>query len=84
MKRFSVITSSDGGRQEIDYAALPDTEIEHRIAAYERKYGASLPEYSKTFACDSANAFEVFDIMDWETLVEERDERKEAYLKARP
>ena len=50
-------------------------EIERHIAAYEKKYGASLTTYLKTFDDDSADPFERLDIMDWETLVEERDER---------
>ena len=75
MTRYSIITNTDGGKEEIRYASLSDREIELRLEEHGRKYGASLPDYLKSFSCDSANAFELFDLMDWESLVAERAER---------
>jgi hypothetical protein len=75
MSRYSIITTTDGGREEIRYGSLSDDEITRRIEEHERKYGVSLTDFLKSFSCDSAHAFELFDIMDWESLIAERAER---------
>ena len=67
--------SSENGRTEINYSTMPDTEIDSRIAAYEKKYGKTLKSCARTFSCDHANHQEIFDIEDWETLAEERKSR---------
>jgi len=76
MKRSMVTTTSDGLREEIDFSLLSDAEINRRISTYEQKYGSSFPEHLNRFSCDDAGHDEVFDLMDWETLVEEREERR--------
>jgi hypothetical protein len=79
MSRRSVVETSEGGRTEIDYSSLPGVEIESRIRAYEERYAATLRDYSLSFSCDAASPHELNDIMDWECLVEERDERSHKY-----
>jgi len=83
MKRSMVTTTSDGMREEIDFSLLSDAEIDHRISTYERKYGSSFAEYSDRFSCDAAGHEEVLDLIEWETLVEEREERAAARRKMR-
>jgi len=79
MKRTMVTTTSDGTREETDFSVLSDAEINHRISVYEQKYGSSFVEHSDRFSCDTASHEEVFDLIDWETLVEEREERAAAH-----
>ena len=79
MSRRSVVETSEGGRTEIDYSSLPGVEIESRIRAYEERYAATLRDYSLSFSCDAASPHELNDIMDWERLVEEREERAHKY-----
>jgi hypothetical protein len=83
MKRSLITTLPDGTREEVDYSALAAHEIDRRIAQYERKYGMPLKRYAGTFSCDRAGHEEVFDLIDWQTLEEERSERAEAYLRAK-
>jgi hypothetical protein len=79
MSRRSIVETSEGGRTEIDYSSLPGVEIDSRIRAYEERYGAILRDYSLSFSCDAASPHELNDIMDWERLVEEREERAHKY-----
>ena len=79
-----VTTTSDGMREEIDFSLLSDAEINHRISSYEQKYGSGFAEHSIRFSCDAASHEEVFDLIDWETLVEEREERDAARRRVRP
>jgi len=79
MSRRSIVETSEGGRTEIDYSSLPGTELDRRIHAYEERYGATLRDYSLSFSCDAASPHELNDIMDWERLVEERNERAHKY-----
>jgi hypothetical protein len=73
--RKVMIYSSESGVTEISYSTMPDAEINHRIAEYEKKYGMPLERYLRGFSCDHAGHEEVFDEMDWETLTEERNDR---------
>jgi len=75
MSRRSIVETSEDGRTEIDYSLLSGVEIDRRIHAHEERYGATLHDYSLSFSCDAASPHELNDIMDWERLVEERDER---------
>ncbi|MGA2270244.1 MAG: hypothetical protein ABSH44_17365 [Bryobacteraceae bacterium] len=79
MSRRSIVETSENGRTEIHYSSLPGAEIDRRIHAYEERYGATLRNYSLSFSCDAASPHEMNDIMDWERLVEERDERAHKY-----
>ena len=54
MSRHSVIESSENGRTEIDYSAMPDAEVESRIHGYHEKYGMTLTVYSNRFSCGGA------------------------------
>ncbi len=74
--RKVTIYSSDSGATEISYSTMPDAEIDRRIAEYEKKYGMPLKRYNSGFSCDRAGHEEVFDQRDWETLTEERDDRR--------
>jgi hypothetical protein len=84
MKRSMVTSLPDGTREEIDYGSLPDREIDRRIGQYEGKYGMPLKPYLRRFSCDRAGNEEVFDLIDWQTLDEERNERAAGYLSAKP
>jgi hypothetical protein len=75
MSRRSVIESSESGREEIDYSSLTETEIARRVHAYQEKYGMTLAAWSRRFSCANATPRELLDLMDWECLVRERDER---------
>jgi RNase P/RNase MRP subunit p30 len=79
MSRRSIVETSEGGRTEIDYSSLTGAEIDRRIHAHEARYGSTLRDYSLSFSCDAASPHELNDIMDWERLVEERDERAHKY-----
>jgi hypothetical protein len=79
MSRRSIVETSEGGRTETDYSSLPGAEIDRRIHAHEERYGATLRDYSMSFSCDAASPHELNDIMDWERLLEERDERAHKY-----
>ena len=72
-----------GQRCEIDYAALPDWEIEQRSLAYQRKCGTPLAN-SHVRPCDSASGFEIFDLMEGQALVEERHKRTGSCRRTEP
>ena len=82
MSRRSVVGSSEHGRSEIVYFRLSVEELERRISRYERKCGARFDTYRFGFSCDSARAFEVAGVMDWENLVEELKTRTPERVKA--
>lgn len=84
MKRSMITSLPDGTREEVDYSALADAEIDRRIAEYERKYGMPLTRYLTVFSCDRANHEEAFDVIDWEMLHDERRERAEVCVKTKP
>ncbi|HMD70056.1 MAG TPA: hypothetical protein VKF41_01865 [Bryobacteraceae bacterium] len=79
MSRRSIVETSENGRTEIDYSSLSGVAIDRRIHAYEERYRATLRDYSLSVSCDAASPHELNDIMDWERLVEERDERAHKY-----
>jgi hypothetical protein len=83
MNRHSVIESSENGRTEIDYSGMTDAEIERRIHGYREKYGVTLAAYSKRFSCAAASPQEMLDVMDWDCLIRERDERRNSRPAAR-
>jgi hypothetical protein len=76
MSRRSVIETSEQGRTEIDYSGMTDAEIERRLRRYHGKYGMLLPAYLKRFSCADADPREMLDVMDWDCLIRERDERR--------
>jgi hypothetical protein len=80
MSRYGVIESSENGRTEIDYSAMPEDEIERRIHGYHEKYGTTLTAYSRRFSCAGAAPQEMLDVMDWDCLIRERDQRRSARL----
>ena len=80
MSRHSVIESSENGRTEIDYSAMPEAEIERRIHGYHEKYGMTLTAYSRRFSCADAAPQEMLDVMDWDCLIRERDQRRRSRL----
>ena len=82
MTRYSVVESSEHGRTRIDYSAMTDAEIERRIHGYNEKHGMLLVVYLKRFSCADANPQEMLEVMDWDCLVRERDERRNARLKS--
>ena len=76
MSRQSVIESSENGRTEIDYSAMPEAEIERRIHGYHKKFGMTPTAYSRRFSCADAALQEMLDVMDWDCLIRERDLRR--------
>lgn len=77
MNRTLVIESSDRKRQEINYAALSTKEIDRRIGVYERRYKSPFDMYNAKFSCSDASPREMTDVMDWESLVQERQTRRQ-------
>jgi len=75
MSRKLLVETSDKGRSVIDYASLTMREIERRISSYEKKYGMPFSSYRRQFDCDSALPWESGDLIDWESLVQERKAR---------
>jgi len=84
MKRRMITTSSDGSHEEVDYSSLSDAEIDRRLRGYERRYGVTLKTYLGGYSCSNAGHEEVFDLLDWETLEEERRDRAEALARTKP
>jgi hypothetical protein len=76
MSRHSLIESSENGRTEIDYSAMPEAEIKRRIHGYHEKYGMTLTAYSNRFSSAGATPQEMLDVMDWDCLIRERDQRR--------
>lgn len=76
--RTLVIGSSERKRREINYTALSPREIDQRIGRYERKYRADFEAYDSRFSCSDATPQEMTDIMDWESLIQEKRIRKPA------
>jgi hypothetical protein len=76
MSRRSVVISSEHGRSEVEYGRLPVQDLARRISEYERKYGSPLDSYAPRVSCDSAGVYELSDLMDWESLVEELAARR--------
>ncbi len=75
MSRKLLIETSEKGPSVIDYASLGLREIDRRIRAYEKKYGMQFSSYNRQFDCDSALPWESGDLMDWESLMQERKAR---------
>ena len=64
-------------KKEIDYSELSEEHIEQRIKQYEEKYDMSYQEFYNGFDCDDASMDELTDLLDWESLVEEKKVRIE-------
>lgn len=76
MIKRSVFESSDDGRSDITYSTLTLRQLDQRIKYYEQKYGMPFSRYKRQFSCDDALPWEVSDYMDWENLLQERNERQ--------
>lgn len=76
MSRTSIFESSETGRTEVQYSSLPLRQIERRIKSYEKKYGMPFARYNSRFSCDEALPWQVADVMDWESLIQERRARQ--------
>ena len=76
MSRKLVVETSAEGRSVIDYASLSEKEIGRRIKSYEEKYGMPYARYNRRFDCDSALPWEAGDLIDWESLVQEKKARR--------
>lgn len=73
--RKLLIETSEEGRKIIDYAMLTDKDIDRKIRRYEKKYGMPYARCNKEFDCDSALPWESGDLIEWECLAEEREDR---------
>lgn len=73
----TLIIQDGNKRREINYSDLADDYIEDRIEEYEAKYGKSFQGFYNSFDCGEASMDELTDLLDWESLVEEKKARKE-------
>ena len=73
--------SSETDRIVTEYGTLPVRELGKRIVSYEKKYGSTYARYSRQFDCDNALPWETSDLMDWQNLVEEKNERARRSVK---
>jgi len=64
-------------RKEINYSELSEEHIEQHIEQYEKKYDMTYQEFYNGFDCDEASIDELTDLLDWESLVEEKKVRME-------
>jgi len=64
-------------QREIDYCGFPTILIEHRLSAYESRYGMSLELYKGRFRCETIPFGDLSLVMDWECLCQELVDRKQ-------
>ena len=77
MKRVLKTFSSKRGGREIHYDSFSLSEIESRIAEYERKYGMPFSQFYLTYE-DEPGSEERWDCPDWRCLTQELAERQNA------
>ena len=73
----TLIIQDGDKRREINYSELSDDYIEKRIGEYETKYGKNFQGFYNSFDCSEASMDELTDLLDWESLVEEKKARIE-------
>lgn len=73
----TLIIQDGDKKREINYSELSDDFIEKRIEEYETKHGKIFQEFYNGFDCGEASMDELTDLLDWESLVEERKARME-------
>jgi len=59
-------------KKEINYSELADDCIDQRIEEYEKKHGMTYQEFNNGFDCGEAGMDELTDLLDWESLMEEK------------
>jgi hypothetical protein len=74
MSRIVVISGTEGERR-IDYSVLTSKEIDHRLRAYQRQHG-SFRKFLYSYDCESSPPEDSVALIDWESLLAERKERK--------
>ena len=73
----TLIIQDGEATKEIRYSELSDNYIDGRIEEYEKKYGKTYQEFYNGFDCGEAGMDELTDLLDWESLVEEKKARME-------
>lgn len=73
----TLIIQDGDKKREINYSELSDDYIEKRIEEYETKHGKTFQKFYNGFDCGEASMDELTDLLDWESLVEERKARME-------
>ena len=74
MSRIVVISGTEGERR-IDYSVLPSREIDQRLRAYQKQHG-SFRKFLYSYDCESSLPEDAVILIDWESLLAERKERK--------
>jgi hypothetical protein len=74
MSRIVVISGTEGERR-IDYSTLAPKEIDRRLRAYQKQYG-SFRKFFYGYDCESSPSADSVTLIDWESLLAERKERK--------
>ena len=75
MSRIVVISGTEGERR-IDYSALTSREIDRRLSAYQKRHG-SFRKFLYRYDCESSPPEDSVILIDWESLLAERKERKQ-------
>jgi hypothetical protein len=75
MSRIVVISGTEGERR-IDYSVLTPREIDRRLSAYQRQHG-SFRKFFYRYDCESSPPEDSVILIDWESLLAERKERKQ-------
>jgi len=70
-----VVISGTAGERKIDYSALTAKEIDRRLRAYQEQYG-SFRRFLYGYNCESSPPEDSVALIDWESLLAERKERK--------
>jgi hypothetical protein len=74
MSRIVVISGTEGERR-IDYSILTSREIDRRLRAYQKHHG-SFRKFLYGYDCESSPPEDSVILIDWESLLAERKERK--------
>jgi hypothetical protein len=70
-----VVISGTGGERRIDYSVLTSREIDRRLRAYQKHHG-SFRKFLYSYDCESSPPEDSVILIDWESLLAERKERK--------
>ena len=70
-----VVISGTGREQQIDYSTLSTKVIDKRLKSYEKQYG-SFRKFFRNYDCESSSPEDYLALVDWESLLAERGERK--------
>ena len=63
------------GQKEVDYSSLSSKDIDKKLKAYEKRFGA-FAKFLRHYDCESSPAEDYLTLIDWECLLEERKSRK--------